>query len=260
LFRAAFLRNFWVLKVIIAIIVPAYNILFLPDLVADGNQFMPPFALAHCLNIRQQFAPTGHDFIADGNIEQRANHIRRRRRDLPQTPTLPKFTEAHEFGSPKIFMDPSFFRKATEPSSTEERTPLKPPKFLVDSTNRRPDHRSVSILSPVSDSVSSFGDHFLCFFFAVMCFSSANLFCLMFHFDADFGSTAFLCCYCRLAYLFNMEISLLLAWEKLINVQATTIASKYGQLVLHLTGMIELLVHCLSVRSPMEAILGLCLR
>jgi hypothetical protein len=150
--------------VIIAIIVPAYNILFLPDLVADGNQFMPPFALAHCLNIRQQFAPTGRDFIADGNIEQRANHIRRRRRDLPQTPTLPKFTEAHEFGSPKIFMDPSFFRKATEPSSTEERIPLKPPKFLVDSTNRRPDHRSVSILSPVSDSVSSFGDHFLCFF------------------------------------------------------------------------------------------------
>ncbi|KAM0868772.1 hypothetical protein ACQ4PT_041113 [Festuca glaucescens] len=111
----------------------------------DGNHFMPPFALAHCLNIRQQFAPTGCDFIADGNIEQRANHIRRRRRDLPQTPTLPKFAEAHEFGSPNIFMDPSFYTKATELSSTEERNPLKPPKFLVDSSNRRPDHRSVGL-------------------------------------------------------------------------------------------------------------------
>ena len=78
---------------------------------------MSPFGLAHCRNIRQQFAPTGCDFIADGNIEQRSNHIRRRRRDFPQTSTLPKFAEKHEFGSPNIFMDPSFFTKATEPSS-----------------------------------------------------------------------------------------------------------------------------------------------
>ena len=82
----------------------------------------------------------------------------------------------------------------------------------------------------------------------------------MFHFDADFDSTALLCCYSRLSYLFNIEISLLLAWEKLINEQATTIATRYGQLVLHLTGTIELLVHCLSVRSLMEGVLGLCLR
>ncbi|CAM0946371.1 unnamed protein product [Alopecurus aequalis] len=120
----------------------------------DGNHFMPPFGLAHSLNIRQQFAPTGRDFFVDGNIEQRSNHIRRRRRDFPQTSTLPKFAEKHEFGSPNIFMDPSFVTKATDLSSTEERNPLKPPKFLVDSSNRRPDHRSVGL--PVQ-----YGDFFI---------------------------------------------------------------------------------------------------
>uniref|UniRef100_A0ACD5V8C4 Uncharacterized protein n=2 Tax=Avena sativa TaxID=4498 RepID=A0ACD5V8C4_AVESA len=120
----------------------------------DANQFMQPFGIAHCFNIRQQFPPTGRDFIADGNIEQRANHTRRKRRDFPQTSTLPKFAETHEFGSPNIFMDPSYFTKATELSSTEERTPLKPPKFLVDCSNRRPDHHTVGL--PVQ-----YGDFFI---------------------------------------------------------------------------------------------------
>ncbi|KAF7078718.1 hypothetical protein CFC21_083104 [Triticum aestivum] len=111
----------------------------------DGNHFMPAFGLPHCFSIRQQFPPVDQNFIADGNIEQRSNHTRRRRRDFPQTSALPKFSEKHEFVSSSILMEPSFFMKATAPSPTEERNPLKPPKFLAENCNRQPHHRSVGL-------------------------------------------------------------------------------------------------------------------
>jgi len=112
---------------------------------SDGNHFMPAFGLPHCFSMRQQFSPMDQNFIADGNIEQRSNHTRRRRRDFPQTSALPKFAEKREFGSSSTFMEPSFFTKATERSRTEERNPLKPPKFLVENGNRQPHHRSVGL-------------------------------------------------------------------------------------------------------------------
>ncbi|KAL5207727.1 hypothetical protein ABZP36_032162 [Zizania latifolia] len=111
----------------------------------DGNQFMPAFDLAHCLSMRQQFTSMDQDIMADGNIAQRSIHLRRRRRDLPQTSSLPRFAENHELGSANIFMDPSFFTKATEPSSTENRSSLKPPKFLVENSNRRAHQRTVGL-------------------------------------------------------------------------------------------------------------------
>lgn len=115
-------------------------------LVADGNQFMPAFGLAHCLSMRQQFTSMDRDIMADGNIVQRSIHLRRKRRDLPQTSSLPKFAENHELGSANIFMDPSFYTKATESSSTENKSSSKPPKFLGENSSRRPHHRTVSIL------------------------------------------------------------------------------------------------------------------
>lgn len=75
----------------------------------------------------------------------------------------------------------------------------------------------------------------------------------------EFDNIALLCI-SRLAYLFNIVISLSPVWEKSIKGQATIIPTRYGQLVLRLTGMTELLVHCSSVRCVTEGILGLCLR
>jgi methyl-CpG-binding domain-containing protein 9 len=106
-------------------------------------QFMPPFDLAHCLGMRQQFTSMDRDLTADGNASQRANNLRRKR-DLPQTSALPMFTENNEFGSGSIFMDPSFFNKAKEPNPNENRSSSKPPKFLVENS-KRPHHRTVSI-------------------------------------------------------------------------------------------------------------------
>uniref|UniRef100_A0A0D3F1W2 Methyl-CpG-binding domain-containing protein 9 n=1 Tax=Oryza barthii TaxID=65489 RepID=A0A0D3F1W2_9ORYZ len=117
----------------------------------DGNQFMPAFGLAHCLSMRQQFTSMDRDIMADGNIVQRSIHLRRKRRDLPQTSSLPKFAENHELGSANIFMDPSFYTKATEPSSTENKSSSKPPKFLGENSSRRPHHRTVGLPVQYSD-------------------------------------------------------------------------------------------------------------
>ncbi|KAG8058343.1 hypothetical protein GUJ93_ZPchr0002g26350 [Zizania palustris] len=103
----------------------------------DENQFMPAFDFAHCLSMRQQFTSMDQDIMADGNIAQRSIHLRRKGRGLPQTSSLPRFAENQELGSANIFMDPSFFTKATELSSTENRSSLKPPKFLVENAHQR---------------------------------------------------------------------------------------------------------------------------
>jgi len=108
-------------------------------------QFMPQFDLAHCLGTRQKFASMDRDLNADENVPQRSIHLRRRR-DLPQTSTLPMVAENHEFGNPGIFMDPSFIAKAMEQSTIENGSSLKPPKFLVEKSNHQPHHCTVSIL------------------------------------------------------------------------------------------------------------------
>ena len=123
---------------------------------------MPAFSLPPCFSMRQQFPPVDQNFIADGNIEQRSNHTRGRRRDFPQKSAFRKFSEKHEFGSSSTFKEPSFFTKATDPSRKEERNPPKPPKFLAENCNHQAHHGSVSISLPVSDSVSSFSVHFRC--------------------------------------------------------------------------------------------------
>ena len=106
---------------------------------------MPQFDLAHCLGMRQKFASMDRDLNADENVPQRPIHLRKRR-DLPQTSTLPMVAENHEFGNPSIFMDPSFIAKAMEQSTIENGSSLKPPKFLVEKSNHQPHHRTVSIL------------------------------------------------------------------------------------------------------------------
>ncbi|OEL31191.1 Methyl-CpG-binding domain-containing protein 9 [Dichanthelium oligosanthes] len=92
------------------------------------------------------------DLNADGNVPQRSIHLRRR--DLPQTSTLPKVAENHEFGNSGIFMDPSFLTKAMEQSTSENRSSLKPPKFLVENSNHQPQHHTVVL--PVQ-----YGDFFI---------------------------------------------------------------------------------------------------
>ena len=170
---------------------------------------MPAFGLPLCFNMRQQFPPVDQNFIADGNIDQRSNHTRGRRRDFPQKSAFRKFSEKHEFGSSSTFMEPSFFTKAKIPSPAEERNPPKPPKFLAENCNRQAHHGSVSISLPVSDSVSSSCAHFRCYCFLLvqpLFFYTAVLLSYV-HFGADFDNTALLCCYSRLAYLFNIKIS-----------------------------------------------------
>lgn len=107
----------------------------------DANQFMPAFGFS----MRQPLASTDRDFVADGNVAQSSNHIRRRRRDFPQASTFPMFAEKHEFGSANIFMDPSVFTKATEPSPSEDRNAPMAPKFLLESNNRRLNHCTVGL-------------------------------------------------------------------------------------------------------------------
>ncbi|XP_062218444.1 methyl-CpG-binding domain-containing protein 9-like isoform X2 [Phragmites australis] len=116
----------------------------------NGMQFMPSFDLAHCLGMRQKFTSMDRDITADGNVPHRSIHLRRRR-SLPQTSTLPMFAENHEFGTASIFMDPSFFTKAMEPSPSENRSSLKPPKFLVENSNHRSHHRTVGLPVQYSD-------------------------------------------------------------------------------------------------------------
>ncbi|XP_062223837.1 methyl-CpG-binding domain-containing protein 9-like [Phragmites australis] len=115
----------------------------------DGMQFMPAFDLAHCLDMRQKIASMDRDIAADGNAPQRSIHLRRRR-DLPQTSTLPMFAENHEFGSASIYMDPSFSAKAMESSPSENRSSLKPPKFLAENSNHR-SHHTVGLPVQFSD-------------------------------------------------------------------------------------------------------------
>ncbi|KAL6629999.1 hypothetical protein ACP70R_029764 [Stipagrostis hirtigluma subsp. patula] len=110
----------------------------------DGAQFMPAFDLAHCLGMRQKFTSMDRDYTADGNVPQRSMHLRRRR-DLPQSSTLPKFAENHEPGLSAIFMDSSFLTKAMEPNSSENQSSIKPPKFLVENSNHLPHHRTVGL-------------------------------------------------------------------------------------------------------------------
>ncbi|WVZ77525.1 hypothetical protein U9M48_025383 [Paspalum notatum var. saurae] len=116
----------------------------------DGLQFMPAFDLAHCLGMRQKFTSMDRDLSADGNISQRPIHLRRRR-DIPQTSKLPKVVENHEFGGPGIFMDPSFFTKPMEQNPSENRSSLKPPKFLVENSNNQSHHRTVVLPVQYSD-------------------------------------------------------------------------------------------------------------
>jgi hypothetical protein len=170
---------------------------------------MPAFGLPHCFNMRQQFPPVDQNFIADGNIEQSSNHTHCRRRDFPQRSAFCKFSEKHEFGSSSTFMEPSFFTKATDLSRKEERNPPKPPKFLAENCNRQAHHGSVSISLPVSDSVSSSSVHFRCYCFPLLqpLYSYTAVLLSYVHFGADFDNTALLCCYSRLAYLFNIKIS-----------------------------------------------------
>uniref|UniRef100_N1R3J7 Lysine-specific demethylase 5B n=1 Tax=Aegilops tauschii TaxID=37682 RepID=N1R3J7_AEGTA len=111
----------------------------------DGNHFMPAFSLPRCFSTRQQFPPVDQNFIADGNIDQRSNHTRGRRRDFPQKSAFRKFSEKHEFGSSSTFTEPSFFTKAKTPSPAEERNPPKPPKFLAENCNRQQHHHSVGL-------------------------------------------------------------------------------------------------------------------
>ncbi|KAM3318543.1 hypothetical protein ACQJBY_035979 [Aegilops geniculata] len=106
---------------------------------------MPAFSLPHCFSMRQQFPPVDQSFIADGNIDQRSNHTRGRRRDLPQTSAFPRFSEKHEFGSSSTFKEPPFFMKEKTPSPAEERNPPKPPKFLAENCNRQQHHHSVGL-------------------------------------------------------------------------------------------------------------------
>jgi hypothetical protein len=108
-------------------------------------QFMPAFDLAQCLGMRQNFASMDRDLNADGNVPQRSVNLRQRR-ELPQTSTLPKVAENHELGSAGISMDPSFFNNAIEQSPSENRSSLKPPKFLMENSNHQPHHHTVSIL------------------------------------------------------------------------------------------------------------------
>ncbi|XP_037450311.1 methyl-CpG-binding domain-containing protein 9-like [Triticum dicoccoides] len=106
---------------------------------------MPAFSLPHCFSMRQQFPPVDQSFIADGNIDQRSNHKRGRRRDFPQKSAFRKFSEKHKFGSSSTFTEPSFFTKAKTPSPAEERNPPKPPKFLAENCNRQQHHHSVGL-------------------------------------------------------------------------------------------------------------------
>ncbi|XBH75121.1 hypothetical protein VPH35_101936 [Triticum aestivum] len=111
----------------------------------DGNHFIPAFSLPRCFSTRQQFPPVDQNFIADGNIDQRSNHTRGRRRDFPQKSAFRKFSEKHEFGSSSTFTEPSFFTKAKTPSPAEERNPPKPPKFLAENCNRQQHHHCVGL-------------------------------------------------------------------------------------------------------------------
>uniref|UniRef100_K3YP80 PHD-type domain-containing protein n=4 Tax=Setaria TaxID=4554 RepID=K3YP80_SETIT len=113
-------------------------------------QFMPQFDLTHCLGIRQKFTSIDRDINADGNVPQRSIHLRRKR-DGPQTSTLPKGSENHEFVNAGIFMEPSFFTKATEQSTSEYKSLLKPPKFLVEKSSHQPHHCPVVLPVQYSD-------------------------------------------------------------------------------------------------------------
>jgi hypothetical protein len=106
---------------------------------------MPAFDLAQCFGMRQNFTSMDQDLIADGNVPQRSAHLRRRR-DLPQTSTLPKVAVNHELGSAGTSMDPSFFNNTIKQSPSENRSSLKPPIFLMENSNHQPHHHTVSIL------------------------------------------------------------------------------------------------------------------
>lgn len=114
-------------------------------LVVDGMQFMLQFDLTRCLGIRQKFTSIDRDINADGNEPQKSIYLRRKR-DGPQTSTLPKGSENHEFVNAGIFMEPSFFIKATEQRTSEYRSLLKAPKFLVEKSNHQLHRCPVSIL------------------------------------------------------------------------------------------------------------------
>ncbi|KXG29684.1 methyl-CpG-binding domain-containing protein 9 isoform X2 [Sorghum bicolor] len=113
-------------------------------------QFMPAFDLAQCLGMRQNLTSMDRDLNADGNVPQRSVNLRRRR-DLPQTSTLPKVADNHELGSAGISMDPSFFNNAIEQSPSENRSSLKPPKFLMENSNHQPHHHTVALPVQCSD-------------------------------------------------------------------------------------------------------------
>lgn len=106
---------------------------------------MPQFDLAHCLGMRQKFTSMDRDLSADGNVPQRSINLRRRR-DLSQASTLPKVAENHDFGNAGIYMDPSILTKPVEQSTSESRSLLKPPKFLMEKSHNQPPHPTVSIL------------------------------------------------------------------------------------------------------------------
>ncbi|AQK60163.1 PHD-finger family protein isoform 2 [Zea mays] len=113
-------------------------------------QFMPAFDLAQCFGMRQNFTSMDQDLIADGNVPQRSAHLRRRR-DLPQTSTLPKVAVNHELGSAGTSMDPSFFNNTIKQSPSENRSSLKPPIFLMENSNHQPHHHTVALPVQYSD-------------------------------------------------------------------------------------------------------------
>ncbi|CAN6230676.1 unnamed protein product [Urochloa humidicola] len=128
----------------------------------DGMQFMPQFDLAHCLGMRQKFTPMDRDIHADGTAPQRSIPLRRRNTAQPSKlpivsenhefgKKLPIVSENHEFGNAGIFMDPSFVTKAMEQSTSENRSLLKPPKFLVENSNHQPHHHTVVLPLQYSD-------------------------------------------------------------------------------------------------------------
>ena len=171
---------------------------------------MPAFSLPHSFSMRQQFPPVDQNFIAYGNIEQSSNNTCCRRRDFPQKPAFRKFSEKHEFGSSSS-KEPSFFIKATDQSRKEERNPPKPPKFLAENCNRQAHHGSVSISLPVSYSYSSSSVHFRCYCFPLVqpfIHFILQFLYLTFTLALILINTTLLCCFSRLAYLFNIKISL----------------------------------------------------
>lgn len=132
---------------------------------------MPAFDLAQCLGMRQNFTSMDQDLNVDGKLPPWTVSMRRRR-DPPQTSTLPKVAENQELGSAGISMVPSLINKAIEPSPSENRSSLKPPKFLMEKSNHQPHHHTVSIfLCPFQILL-----HHRCTFYTSVLFDSTTFF------------------------------------------------------------------------------------